>query len=73
MKKYQPDFPDPAEERDMLVLEVKGQDSHESKTKWEFLTEWVNAVNHNGDLERGLGPCRIIQRIIAGILEARAR
>jgi len=32
----------------MLVLEVKGQDTHESKTKREFLDEWTRAVNQHG-------------------------
>jgi type III restriction enzyme len=35
----------------MLVLEVKGQDTQEQRTKREFLAEWVTALN--GD--RGFG------------------
>lgn len=29
----------------MLILEVKGQDSQENKTKRVFLGEWIEAVN----------------------------
>jgi hypothetical protein len=33
----------------ILVLEVKGQDDEQNKTKRGFLVEWVNAVNgHDG-------------------------
>jgi len=32
----------------MLVLEVKGQDNQEQRTKREFLDEWVRAVNGHG-------------------------
>ena len=32
----------------MLVLEIKGQDNQEQRTKREFLDEWVRAVNGHG-------------------------
>ena len=32
----------------MLVLEVKGQETQQNKTKREFLAEWVAAVNGHG-------------------------
>ncbi len=32
----------------MLVLEVKGQDDEQNKTKRGFLAEWVKAVNGQG-------------------------
>ena len=32
----------------MLVLEVKGQDTQQNRTKREFLAEWVKAVNEHG-------------------------
>ena len=32
----------------MLVLEVKGQDTQQNKTKREFLDEWMRAVNTQG-------------------------
>jgi type III restriction enzyme len=31
-----------------LVLEVKGQDSQQNRTKREYLDEWVRAVNAHG-------------------------
>jgi hypothetical protein len=31
-----------------LVLEVKGQDDQQNRTKREFLDEWVRAVNAHG-------------------------
>jgi len=32
----------------MLILEIKGQDNQEQRTKREFLDEWVRAVNGHG-------------------------
>ena len=32
----------------MLILEVKGRDSDQDRTKRRFLEEWVNAVNAHG-------------------------
>lgn len=34
--------------RDYLVLETKGKDDQQNKTKREFLDEWVRAVNAQG-------------------------
>jgi type III restriction enzyme len=48
VKKYRPDFLIRLLSGVMLVLEVKGQDSQENKTKREFLDEWVRAVNAQG-------------------------
>ena len=36
----------------MLVLEVKGQDTQQHKTKREFLAKWVKAVNGHGGFGR---------------------
>ena len=36
----------------MLVLEVKGQQSDESRAKRKALEEWVNAVNAHGGFGR---------------------
>jgi type III restriction enzyme len=35
-----------------LILEVKGQDNQEQRTKREFLDEWVRAVNGHGGFGR---------------------
>ena len=32
----------------MLVLEVKGKDDQQNKTKREFLDQWIKAVNNDG-------------------------
>ena len=48
VKKYRPDFLIRLTTGKMLVLEVKGQDTQQNRTKREFLDEWVRAVNHHG-------------------------
>lgn len=48
VKKYYPDFLIRLKSGKILVLEVKGQDSQEDRTKREFLEEWLKAVNTHG-------------------------
>lgn len=48
VKKYRPDFLIRLADGKMLVLETKGIDSQQNKTKREFLDEWVKAVNGHG-------------------------
>ena len=54
IRKYYPDFivrlkKDESRANDeYLILEVKGQDTDQDKTKREFLAAWVNAVNGHG-------------------------
>jgi len=48
VKKYRPDYLIKLVNGENLVLEVKGEDSQENKTKREFLDEWVKAVNSYG-------------------------
>lgn len=48
VKKYRPDFLIKLANGPTLILEVKGQESSESKTKHGFLAEWVTAVNAHG-------------------------
>jgi len=48
VRKFRPDYLIRLKNGKMLVLEVKGQDTHESKTKREFLDEWTRAVNQHG-------------------------
>ena len=52
VRKYRPDFLIRLRSGDMLVLEVKGQDSDQDRTKRRFLDEWVNAVNAHGGFGR---------------------
>ena len=48
VKKYRPDFLIRLATGKTLVLEVKGQDTQQNRTKREFLAEWVKAVNAHG-------------------------
>ena len=52
VRKYRPDFIIRMDSGVHLVLEVKGQDSAENKTKRRFLAEWVEAVNAQGGFGR---------------------
>lgn len=48
VKKFRPDFLVRLASGVMLVLEVKGQDTQDNRTKREFLAEWVRGVNSHG-------------------------
>jgi type III restriction enzyme len=48
VKKYRPDFLIRLANDVNLVLEVKGQDTQENRSKREFFGEWVKAVNEHG-------------------------
>ena len=52
VRKYLPDFLIRLSNGKVLILEVKGQDSPENRTKWEFLDEWVRAVSTHGGFGR---------------------
>ncbi len=52
VRKYRPDFLIRLRSGDMLVLETKGRDSDQDRTKRRFLDEWVNAVNARGGFGR---------------------
>ena len=47
-RKYRPDFLIKLTSGNMLVLEVKGQDSQENQTKREFLDEWCRTISAHG-------------------------
>jgi type III restriction enzyme len=47
VRKYRPDFLIKLKTGDFLVLETKGQDSQQDKTKRTFLDEWVRAINQH--------------------------
>jgi type III restriction enzyme len=51
VQKYRPDFLIRLKNGNYLVLETKGKDTQQDKTKREFLDEWVRAVNQH----RGFG------------------
>jgi type III restriction enzyme len=48
VKKYIPDFLVRFANGTMLVLEIKGQDTQQNRTKRGFLDEWTKAVNDHG-------------------------
>lgn len=48
VRKYRPDFIIKLKSGEFIVLETKGQDTQQDKTKREFLGEWVMAVNNHG-------------------------
>ena len=52
VRKYRPDFLIRLGSGDMLVLETKGRDSDQDRTKRRFLDEWVRAVNAHGGFGR---------------------
>ena len=48
VRKYRPDFIIRLTSGNYVVLETKGQDTKQNKTKRRFLDEWVGAVNEHG-------------------------
>ncbi len=52
VRKYRPDFLIRLRSGDLLVLETKGRDSDQDRTKRRFLDEWVDAVNAHGGFGR---------------------
>jgi type III restriction enzyme len=68
VKKYRPDYLIRLAHGATLVFEVKGRDSQESKTKREFLDEWVKAVNAHGGFGRWAWDVLFNPKDVAGIL-----
>ena len=52
VRKYRPDFLVRLNSAEMLILETKGRDREQDKTKRGFLDEWVRAVNAHGGFGR---------------------
>lgn len=50
--KYRPDFLIRLETGEILILETKGQETEQDKTKRSALREWIRAVNANGGFGR---------------------
>jgi type III restriction enzyme len=48
--KYRPDFLVRLLSGEMMILEVKGEDTEQDQVKRRFLDEWVKAVNEHGGL-----------------------
>jgi type III restriction enzyme len=69
VKKYRPDFLVKLTNGTMLILEVKGQDSPEDRSKREFLTVWVRAVNADGGFHSWSWDVSFHIKDLPGILE----
>ena len=52
VRKYRPDFLVKLVNGGNLVIEVKGQDTPQDRTKRQFLDEWIGAVNEHGGFGR---------------------
>ena len=48
VRKYRPDFLIRLSGGEHLILETKGRDSEQERTKRRFLDEWVQGVNAHG-------------------------
>ena len=68
--KYRPDFIIRLKNGDHLILETKGQDTQQDKTKREFLDEWVRAVNEHGGFGKWQSAVSTNPADVAGILKA---
>jgi type III restriction enzyme len=69
VRKFWPDFIIKLKTGDYLILETKGQDTQQDKTKREFLDEWVKAVNGHGGFGRWRWAVSINPADVPGILE----
>ena len=69
--KYRPDFIIRLKSGAHLILETKGQDTDQDKTKRAFLEEWVKAVNEHGGF--GKWSCAVARKPgdVADILQGR--
>ena len=48
VRKYRPDFLIRLADGEYLILETKGRDTEQDRTKRRFLEEWVRGVNEHG-------------------------
>lgn len=67
--KYRPDFIIRLANGTFLVLETKGQDTQQDRTKREFLDEWVRAVNAHGGFGHWSWAVSMHPKDVGGILE----
>ena len=73
VRKYRPDFLIRLKSRDMPVLETKGRDSDQDRTKRKYLAEWVAAVNAHGGFGRWRSDVALNPGDIHGILARHSR
>ena len=69
VQKYRPDFIIQLKTGSHLVLEVKGQDTQQDRTKREFLDEWVRAVNEHGGFGNWQWAVSTHPSDVAGVLQ----
>jgi len=69
VQKYRPDFLIRLKNGSYLVLETKGQDTQQDRTKREFLDEWVRAVNEHGGFDKWQWGVSTHPSDVAGILQ----
>ena len=55
-----------------LVLEIKGQDSQENRSKRQFLNEWVKAENEHGGFGLWSADVVLKPKEVLGVLRTRA-
>jgi type III restriction enzyme len=72
VRKYRPDFLIRLTNGTLLVLEVKGQDDDEQRTKRRFLGEWVRGVNAHGGFGRWAADVSYETGDVEGILAKHA-
>jgi type III restriction enzyme len=70
--KYRPDFLVRLVSGLQLILEIKGQQTDQSKAKHAFLAEWVNAVNQHGGFGKWKAAVSFTGADIAEVLESSA-
>ena len=71
--KYRRDFLIQLKVGHSLVLETKGQDTDQDKTKRAFLDEWLKAVNEHGGFGNWSWAVSRQPGDVVGILERQAR
>jgi type III restriction enzyme len=69
VRKYRPDFLIRLTDGTMLVLEVKGQDNEQARTKRQYLQEWAAAVTAHGGFGRWVSDTSFTPPDVPGILE----
>jgi len=66
--KYWPDFLIKLKNNLMLILEIKGRDSEQDRTKRQYLDEWVKAVNQDGRFGEWTWDVALDQSDVRGII-----
>jgi len=69
VQKYRPDFIIWLKTGSHLIVEVKGQDTQQDRTKREFLDEWARAVNEHGGFGKWQWAVSTHPSDVAGILQ----